>query len=213
MSASLTDSPQPARRGPLDAVFDRLVANSALLPARRYWTLKLVWKIPTVALLLGAGWLLVEHPGVTLGAVIMMAPAITVFVVFWAFSALLKHLFARGVDKHEKAIVGELRSALARLPEVRDAKIRYPVFRERGELKLLDAARIDLKVESDTATEPLVDHVVRLFWLSRLYPLKVLYLRDGTKAVQTVRFDRAVSSELRRRHGPRPYGPLPPIHP
>ena len=56
----------------------------------------------------------------------------------------------------------------------------------------------------------------RLFWLSRLYPLKSIdiYSAYDTEPYRrgqwTVRLDRATREQLRHRYGPRPYGPLPP---
>ncbi|MEJ3742619.1 DUF1707 domain-containing protein [Actinomycetes bacterium KLBMP 9797] len=50
--ADLASPPRPARRGWTDALFDRFVANSALIPAPRHRILRLVWKTSIAATLL-----------------------------------------------------------------------------------------------------------------------------------------------------------------
>jgi len=50
------------------------------------------------------------------------------------------------------------------------------------------------------------EEIVRLFWLSRLYPLTEIRLWTGEFAL--VELTGAEAERLRHRYGPRPHGPL-----
>jgi hypothetical protein len=60
------DHPTPARRGPLDAIFDTVVFNSALLPESRHWWQRLhpkgTWKLLTMGTLAAWAYAVVTFP-------------------------------------------------------------------------------------------------------------------------------------------------------
>ncbi|SBT47421.1 DUF1707 SHOCT-like domain-containing protein [Micromonospora narathiwatensis] len=207
--ADLVDPPRPARRGPLDRAFDRLLFNSALLPAPTRWWQRLfpkpAWKILTVGALLtcclGVTW----H-----GGVLFLGVPLLVFLIF-----VYEEMFYGGSDNAEKrqqAVFDELGSALRRYdPSIRAARVsKFAV----NVSEVTVAVRFDN--DRDTVPPLIIDEAVRLFWLSRLYPLKTINIYSSChtepylRGRWTVQLDRAVSERLRRRYGPRPYGPLPP---
>ncbi|MEU8264409.1 DUF1707 domain-containing protein [Micromonospora sp. NPDC048999] len=206
--ADLADPPRPAWRGPLDRAFDKIVFNSALLSAPRGWRQRLfskpAWKIFVVGTLLA--WVC---SGVAGNLVVFMfgIPAL-----FWLF-VLSTVMFDSGCSKiaggREQVVIADLRSALRRHdPSIRQVKI------EDGDRTVTVAIRFEN--DRDTVPPPIIDEAVRLFWLSRLYPLKRIEIHSvcDTKPYErgswTVRLDRATRQRLRHRYGPRPYGPLPP---
>ncbi|MEU8264408.1 DUF1707 domain-containing protein [Micromonospora sp. NPDC048999] len=207
--ADLTDPPRPARRGPLDRVFDRFVFSSALLPAPTNWRQRLfpkpAWKILTVAALLACCL------GTTWHAALLVVGTLLLIYLLFIYEDMVDG-GSEGGEKRQQAALDEVGAAL----RGHDLSIRdVTVYKSAPKVSDVTVA---IKFESDPDTVPpsIIEEAVRLLWLSRLYPLKSINIRSAgetetyTRSRLTVELDRARREWLRRSYGPRPYGPLPP---
>jgi hypothetical protein len=206
--ADLVDPPRPPRRGPLDRIFDRVVANSALLPAPRHWWQRLfpkpAWKVLNVGTLLIYVYLCVPWDA-TEGTFIWGTLALFFLLGVYQFMALLTAELTGGtIEERQRAVIDDLQSRLRRHhnASIRAVEIEY----EDG------TAKVVIKNSSDRVPAPIIEEAVRLLWLSRLYPLHTIYLYSHSLLSKKVRLRRE-RKRLRHRYGPRPYGPQPPDAP
>jgi hypothetical protein len=210
--ADLANPPRSAKRRWWDTFFDRFVANSALMPAPHYWILKPVWY-----------------------AAICVTVLAYVYSLFWnwvvAASALWLPLYLlvrmetfvvqeiAAVGERQRAVVEELRVRLGQLraeqPAIKEIRLVYPVTytsREDGEEveKIRHGvAKIDIELTGAALAPRVRDEIIRMLWLSRLYPLDRIWLRQQspTKNLGTAWLSGTDAKKLRHRYGPRPYGP------
>lgn len=206
--ADLTDPPRPARRGPLDRIFDRFAFNSALLPAPSGWWARLypkaAWKAFVVALLLVYIGLSVRYSLLILPIGILPVVALCYLPLTLLEVSAMAQAMPERRWRHRGAVQSELAGHAAL------SKATITEEREDGRPTGVYEVALELRPGLNHVPAELVDEVVRLMWQSRLYPLRtinyrVLADRFSTKGV--TRFDRATRAKVRHRFGPRPYGP------
>jgi hypothetical protein len=95
-------------------------------------------------------------------------------------------------------------------PAIEKITITYPVESGEGTEKSVrkGLAKLDVR-RTGSGPDPgpeVREEIVRLFWLSRLYPLTEIQLWTGEST--TVELTGAHARRLEHRYGPRPYGPL-----
>lgn len=198
IAAALAGLPAPARpprRGRLDALFDRFVVNSALITAPRHRILKLVWAAAVAATLLGHGYFLVRHP-------------IWAATVLWLPTYGLLRLETAAVAKLAGPTCARRKAVLARLGASLDLlRAAQPAITEIT-VDLVEGRVAEVRIDFDRTRPELAasvrEEIIRLVWLSRLYPLTEIRLGDSR-----VRLDGDEEVRLRQRYGPRPYGPYP----
>ncbi|MET7398802.1 DUF1707 domain-containing protein [Dactylosporangium sp. NPDC005572] len=212
--ADLTTPPRPARRHWWDALFDRVVLNSALVTAPRHRLLKLLWYALTSATLATYGYLIAWNLVIALAA--LWLPLFLVLLL----EIGLVNLLAGPRRAREQAILEQLRADLDRLSgKHRGITLEYPAVQEvvddDGKPATKDrkgVAQIRVELDGTDELDPAVrDEIVRLLWHSRLYPLDEIWFgeRYTTITLGTAQLGGAEAERLRHRHGPRPYGPYP----
>lgn len=206
--ADLAVPPRPPRRGWTDALFDRFVANSAMLPAARHRWLRWTWKWTAGATLLTYGLLAVFWDS----TLTLVAGSWALLAALWAETAVARSIAAP--DQRRREALKPVQAGLDRLaaahPAIKEITVSYPVVTGEGTERsvLKGVAEVDVsRTGRGRVRDPEVrEEIVRLFWLSRLYPLTELRLATGESA--TVELTGAEAKRLRHRYGPRPYGPL-----
>lgn len=209
--ADLIVPPRPARRGWTDALFDRFVANSAMLPGAEHRWLRWFWKWSAGATLLAYGLLLAFWDAKLTFVVGIWA----LIVALWAETGVAR-LFADpgwGLMNALNQVRAAVDGIAAANPAIKKITIEYPVeeTREGNEKVVLKGvASVDVeRVSPGEVLGPGVrDEIVRVLWQSRLYPLREVRLWTGEST--TVKLTGVEAKRLKHRHGPRPYGPLPP---
>jgi len=214
--ADLSTPPRPKPRGWSDYWFDLVVANSAFITAPRHQILKLVWKTYMVTAVLAYAYFTVLH---TIGGVVVSWLA---FIAIVAAGRALR-LFAGPADKRQEAALDAIRADLGRLcakhREIRKIEVEYSVIKTyhvNGRWKATirpGGPQGDIRLKENNELSPAaLEEIARLFWHSRLYPLRELWLLSshtyGEYRLDTVKLNRSKKDELRHRYGPRPYGPF-----
>jgi hypothetical protein len=205
--ADLVDPPKPARRGPLDALFDVVVFNSALMPAsRRWWRYlypKPMWKILTVGTLVAWIYTIFALPAIPLLAAVVVGwfPVI----VLLGLTTYLAGKAGKGVEEREDAIARGIQEAVKRSHHGFET---VEIDRSDGEVTF--KVRLEDEGEGATIPEPVIEEAVRLLWISRLL-LATIKFEVGwpEREVYVLKLNRAEWRRLTHRYGPRPYGPLP----
>jgi hypothetical protein len=202
--ADLVDPPKPARRGPLDALFDMVVFNSALMPASRRWWRHLypkpMWKVLTIGTVIAWVYLIVTLPAVWLGATIG-GGWVPVTLLLFLYTYLARRA-GKGVKKREDAIVRDVRQAVRR---------SHKGFEEVEIERVWGWVTFTLRGKGAGIPQPVFEEAVRLLWTSRLQPLvKISFVaRVTSRELYAVKLNRAEWRRLTHRYGPRPYGPIP----
>lgn len=219
--ADLAAPPRPVRRDWTDALFDRFVVNSALIAAPRFWILKLVWKAAMVTTLLVCVYL-------ALGSEIKLVVLVwSLLALLWLETVVMRG-FAGPVRTRRKAVVDELRARVDQFreahPAIKETNFEYPAreIKDEEEKEVVWEVQVRVVFEWTETDEALVrrvgDEIVRLLWLSRLYPLKYIIVwmysqtedwnrKQMKEENRFVWLDSPEGERLRHRYGPRPYGP------
>lgn len=199
--ADLASPPRPARRGWTDALFDLVVANSALISAPRRRIVTLAWKAATGGTVLGYAYFVAREP------LIALVACWPVLLGMLFAQRVLARALAGPAKRRQQAVVDELRRRVNRLlPKKRRGAERieldYPFH--------VGVARIEFP-NRWVAPSDAREEVVKLLWLSRLYPLREIWFAEPYAMVvrDRVRLKGAEAQRLRHRYGPRPYGPFP----
>lgn len=206
--ADLLIPPRPARRGPLDRIFDYWVLNSALLPEPVRWWQRLVpkpaWKALNVGTIVVSAWLTARYIGHPVAQIVLLAGGwfpIIVLLVGWG---LLARLTARGAARCHRDLLAGLQATIAGLdPGIEEVEITHT----------LGSVEIGIRLQNGPGPIPpqVVDETLRLLWCSRVYPLAHVEINSGWpgRDAHRVKLNRGERARLRHRYGPRPYGPIP----
>lgn len=202
--ADLVAPPRQPLSGPLDDLFDRLLYNSALLPARRgFWGRlhpKPLWKLWTLGTLAVWIWVIVAAGPILLGLTVGAGWAPVAILV--AVGNRIARIGAGDVKARRDAILEDLARTVAERPDVREATAE------------MEGAKLTVrfKPREDAAGVPasLTEQVIGLAWRSRLRPLDTVVLSNwGTEeGFEYVPLSKRWK-ELDHRYGRRPYGRMP----
>jgi hypothetical protein len=206
LTAGLAAAERPARRSRLDALFDRVVVDSALVAASRHRVLRPVWLTSTVVTLLAYGYAVARHP--VWGLSLLWLPA---GGLLWLETAVVRRL-AGPTRARRQSMLARLAVRLdllrAAQPAITEIAVEYPAveIRRRRAVRRAGVARIRIDFGAGPDAPDLArsvrEEIIRLLWQSPLHPLREIRVGGSS-----VRLDGDEAARLRRRYGPRPHGP------
>ncbi len=200
----------------LDALFDHVVVNSALLTQPRWWLRpfpKLAWKLYAVTGTAFYAWLLVKSGNMI--PLLLTPPGLIVYWLYMVtFRSIVRGVVGKRVLERQRAVVAAIRAELGRLPGVSDVEIVYPTRNHKGDPNKSEMRiRFVLAREATTNGDAAIRTLTRELWRSRLYPLHTIvvdWIRGYSSLPETkLTWNRAERRRLRDEYGPRPYGWLP----
>jgi hypothetical protein len=109
-------------------------------------------------------------------------------------------------SKAMDAIARDIQDALARRPDVANAKVSY-----QNNIETAGAAAVNVTLKPGSDSAPVIDDAVRLVWQSRLHPLDtirvgVVYPDNNPPGTIRYVYPDKEKADLDRRYGPHPVG-------